>query len=317
MKTNTWKRGMVLISVVAAIVMAMAGISIAATICVNKTGEGGCYTAIQSAINAATYGDTVKVAQGSYSGNLTISGKNIKLIGGDPSSTTIQGTSSVITISGVYSSGSNEVEIAGFSIIGGANYGIYLNSDSVKAKIHNNLIVNNTIGIYATLDSQADIYNNVIAYNSGDGIDTTSGGTSSPILTVSNNIITSNVGFGIDDNYGIVTAFNNNLCCNTGGTSDGIASVTGTITDPPDFLNAGSGNYRLATLSPSINKGRPIAADNDPDGTRNDQGAYGGPFAAAFWPYPTGGPVITELSVTPSSVPQGGTITIRATGEIR
>lgn len=55
----------------------------------------------------------------------------------------------------------------------------------------------------------------------------------------------------------------------------------------------------------------------DPDGTRNNMGAWGGPGAALFWDNPAGGPVITNLVVTPSSVPQGGTISIEATAEIR
>ena len=46
-------------------------------------------------------------------------------------------------------------------------------------------------------------------------------------------------------------------------------------------------------------------------------GVYGGPGAANFWPEPAGGPVVTYMSVSPPSVPVGGTITLQATGKIR
>ncbi|MFV9644501.1 MAG: hypothetical protein ACNYWU_01640, partial [Desulfobacterales bacterium] len=66
-----------------------------------------------------------------------------------------------------------------------------------------------------------------------------------------------------------------------------------------------------------IDAGMVSSTYNDPDGTRNDMGVYGGPGAASFWPEPAGGPVVTELSVTPPSVPVGGTLTLKATGKIR
>ena len=43
----------------------------------------------------------------------------------------------------------------------------------------------------------------------------------------------------------------------------------------------------------------------------------GGPGAVNYWPDPPGGPVVTDLTVSPSSVPQGGTVTITVTGEVR
>ena len=77
------------------------------------------------------------------------------------------------------------------------------------------------------------------------------------------------------------------------------------------------GNYHLASDSPCRNRGTVSAVTNDPDGTRNDMGAYGGPGSADFFPDPDGGPIVTDLTVSPASVPQGGTITIQATGEAR
>lgn len=53
--------------------------------------------------------------------------------------------------------------------------------------------------------------------------------------------------------------------------------------------------------------------DADPDDSRNDIGMYGGPWAG-FWQTGYGGPVVTHIEVIPSVAPQGGAITVRATG---
>ncbi|SVC56680.1 uncharacterized protein METZ01_LOCUS309534, partial [marine metagenome] len=50
-------------------------------------------SSIQTAINAATVGDTVSVAAGTYTENLVFGGKNLSLIGADSSNTIIDGDS--------------------------------------------------------------------------------------------------------------------------------------------------------------------------------------------------------------------------------
>ena len=49
--------------------------------------------------------------------------------------------------------------------------------------------------------------------------------------------------------------------------------LTGNIEDDPLFIE----NYRLQNNSPCIDAGDPDSQYNDPDGSRNDMGAYGGP----------------------------------------
>lgn len=51
-----------------------------------------------------------------------------------------------------------------------------------------------------------------------------------------------------------------------------------------DTIGTADDNVRLSLGSPAINTGHPAAAYNDPDGSRNDMGVYGGP-----WADPTGG----------------------------
>lgn len=281
------------------------------------------FNTIQEGIDAAALGDTVKVRPGLYIGSIGISGKNIALLGDSPATTTIQGTgASVITIKGVFSTGFTLVEIANFTIAGGTSQGIYLSSNTSRSFIHNNIIAGNANGVYCYDDDKATISNNVIINNTGSGITGhggTGGNSRNPVLTIKNNIFTGN-NRGIykkSDSFthsSYTVIYNNawgNITSNT--------NVTGlnNISLDPLFLNPGAGNYHLSSNSPSIDAGQPIAADNDPDGTRNNQGAFGGSGAASYWPYPAGGPVVTDLSVTPSSVPAGGTISIHATGKIR
>jgi nitrous oxidase accessory protein NosD len=290
------------------VVLLSAGLSIAATICVNKTGDGGCYTTITNGVNAASSGDVVKVAPGRYEESVVIN-KFITLEGAGPDKTTIYNNSGMAVRIG--SSASVNAEVRGFTITG-MTYGVYVGDTSANstAIIRNNYIVGcGSTGIAVANYENSTIINNVIAYNNSHGVTIGYHGS----LAIFNNIIAFNNGWGVLD---ATTTSYNNVSDNASGNFN-ITKGQGDISLNPKFVDAAAGNYQLASDSPSRSAGRPIADDNDPDGTRNDQGAYGGPFAASFWPYPTGGPVITELSVTPSSVPQGGTITIRATGEIR
>jgi len=271
------------------------------------------YNTIMEGVNNAANGDTVRVSAGTYNENVTITSKPVRLIGQSPANTTIQAASNVINISGTYSAGSETVEIANFTITGGTGAGVYLNSNSVNGNIHNNIIIGNQRGVYSNI-SAAVISNNVIVNNSAQGIYAYNTGAN---LSASNNIIVGNA-YGIQTYAGspVVTSLYNNCWSNTTldyYVTNGTINRSGDISLDPQFL----ANHQLSSTSQSINAGRPIAADNDPDGTRNNQGAYGGPGAASFWPSPTGGPVVTSLSVTPPSVPTGGTISIQATGEIR
>jgi hypothetical protein len=60
--------------------------------------------------------------------------------------------------------------------------------------------------------------------------------------------------------------------------TDTVAGV-GNIFADPKLVNPAGRNYRLAPNSPCFNAGHPAPEYNDLDGSRNDMGAYGGPFA--------------------------------------
>ncbi len=53
--------------------------------------------------------------------------------------------------------------------------------------------------------------------------------------------------------------------------------LDGNIDEDPLFVDPLNGDYHLQYASPCIDAGNPDPQYNDPDGTRNDMGAYGGP----------------------------------------
>ena len=72
----------------------------------------------------------------------------------------------------------------------------------------------------------------------------------------------------------------NNVFGNATGNYTGVADPTGVdgnLSVAPRFVSAATRNFTLLATSPSVNAGNPDAAYNDVNGTRNDQGAYGGP----------------------------------------
>jgi predicted outer membrane repeat protein len=55
----------------------------------------------------------------------------------------------------------------------------------------------------------------------------------------------------------------------------------GNLAEDPEFADPSSGDYQLSASSPCIDAGDPAPEFNDPDGSRNDMGAYGGPHPLA------------------------------------
>lgn len=116
------------------------------------------YPTIQEAINAAKEGDIVQVAAGTYYENVVVN-KSLTLIGENRSTTVIDGnwTGPVLNVT------ADNVEIAGFTIQNGGMYGggIYISSSGNI--IRNNIVSNNTLGIYLHSSSGNTISDNTIS----------------------------------------------------------------------------------------------------------------------------------------------------------
>lgn len=86
----------------------------AATICVNPGGTGGCLASIQAAINAASGGDTINVAAGTYTEDFVI-GKSVALIGAGAGVTILRGVTNNSMAEHISISAANVV-LEGFTI---------------------------------------------------------------------------------------------------------------------------------------------------------------------------------------------------------
>ncbi|MEP7158093.1 MAG: hypothetical protein ABI797_01580 [Chloroflexota bacterium] len=123
------------------------------------------YATIQSAVNAAAAGDTVKVCPGTYAESVTVSTWGLKLVGahvglnakGCPSRS---GTSMVMGgAGGAFNFAADGVVIDGFLISGGSAYGIETSELFSGYLIRNNVIELNAGGIY--LNASGSIHTRV------------------------------------------------------------------------------------------------------------------------------------------------------------
>jgi len=161
---------------------------------------------------------------------------------------------------------------------GNNDHGILI-TDS-EATIRNNVIYNNRfVGISAHTNSDITIVNNTIYNNAEQGILCYQ---SSPVIM--NNIMMNNrYGIFITENSSPKISYNN-LYNNSEGNYMGENSTPftpdpgdGEISEDPIFTDVQVGNFELSTGSKCIDAGNPASEYNDPDGSKNDIGAYGGP----------------------------------------
>jgi hypothetical protein len=115
-RKNPMKRYGVLLAAIAA--LWSSGSAQAATLCVGP--QAGCFAQIQSAVTAATDGDTIAVAGGTYAGGITID-KSIRLHGAGAHQTVITGGGPVLTIGRATDPTAQTVSIDGVTVTGGVN----------------------------------------------------------------------------------------------------------------------------------------------------------------------------------------------------
>jgi parallel beta-helix repeat protein len=110
----------------------------AATQCVNSKGTSGCFTTISAAVTAATAGDTISVAPGTYKELVTIN-KSLALIGQNPANTTINATG---LANAVYINGASNVTVTGLTLTA-ANYEGILAYGASSITIWGNIVQGN------------------------------------------------------------------------------------------------------------------------------------------------------------------------------
>jgi hypothetical protein len=174
----------------------------------------------------------------------------------------------------------NIIEGNGNLTDGYLDYGIICNH--ATPLIANNLVIsNNGCAIYLVWSNStgAQVINNTIVDNHDEGVWCNEDAN----VIIKNNIMTGNM-TGISASYGAAPeiSFNNvwqNRWHDYDSQSTGVATPgPGDISADPRFSTlALSVPFSLLERSPSINAGDPDPLYNDYDGTRNDQGAYGGP----------------------------------------
>ena len=160
MLSNLCFRAVLLMTVVAILDVSLSLPAAAASSCVNPANPA-CYTTIGAAVAAATPGDTINVAHGTYKEQVTLS-NSISLVGENRNNTTIDATGLVngIYINGTASApnaGVTDVTVTGFTIENAQTEGILV-ANASNVTISNNDVTNNDLSLIAAVPSCTENY---------------------------------------------------------------------------------------------------------------------------------------------------------------
>jgi hypothetical protein len=120
----------------------------AATLCVTAGGHHGCYSTIQSAVNAAAKGDVIRVWPGTYKEDVTI-GTSLSLLAFDDASDTFidaTGLANGIFVDGLDNKGLANLTIAGFTVENAQYEGVVVVNASDVTIRDNRIVHNDQIG---------------------------------------------------------------------------------------------------------------------------------------------------------------------------
>jgi hypothetical protein len=146
--------------------------------------------------------------------------------------------------------------------------------NALSATVRNNIICDSSThgtGVTVNSSTSVDVVNNTFITHLRGIVET-----SSP-ARILNNIITGAADHALQGSADASSDYND--LWNNAANYNGLAPGGNDISKDPQFRNPALGDYRLWASSPCINAGSPAAEFLDRDGSRNDVGAYGGPFA--------------------------------------
>ncbi len=248
------------------------------------------YSKISGAISAARNGDTVMVAPGTYRGRFNYGGKAIVVTSSDgPEVTFLQPE---LTMIATITAGQPEnTELSGFSVSSADLYNAIRIELDASPTIKNMIFVGNysSASLIQVEQGSAVIRNNLFVANQGGPVVAVSHGTvrienntihanergvisSSVDATAVNNIVTNSIEYGL---WGLFAANNYNNVWQNSPNYGGFANPgADDISQDPKFRVEAAGDFRLKGDSPCIDAGDPDPQFNDPDGSRNDMGAF-------------------------------------------
>ena len=177
----------------------MIGIQVSAASSSNVLGVPDNYASISAAINHAQPGDVINVKAGVYVENLQID-KPLTIRGEDNQRTVILGSGGVDRgANAVVLVASSNVEISGFTIKSKdySNTNLFATGiivDADNCTITNNVLTNNYLGVFCSVQSSITITNNTITENIKDGVRFFGGSNNN----FSNDTVTGNGGTGIN-----------------------------------------------------------------------------------------------------------------------
>ena len=290
----------------------------------------GPYYSINAAYNDAVDDDTILIYPATYYESIDIN-KELTLQGVDQTSSKIHSNDITITVN-IGNVFIKKLNIQGVSIgikveestvtienciIEDSSTGIYINQE--ESFIKNCIFRNCTNGINFRLYSTGIFSNNIVYNCSDNGIYLSTGccATRNIYVDFYNNIIF-DCDVGIRSYYinciGIIdyNCFYNNATYNGYWQSGSLTFGPGNlINTEPLFFDSDNDNFYLQQYSPCIDTGNPNVIYNDLDGTRNDMGNFGGQT-----PWGQGNPTVLDIQIIPTSVQQGETFDIEATGQV-
>ncbi len=226
----------------------------------------GDYTTIQAAITAASSGDTIYVAAGTYNEDITLK-NGVSVLGAGAATTTIQGTgsTSVVNVGSINST----TTLDGFTITGGAaSFGGGMHDDGGSPTVSNCIFTGNEAGsggagIYIINNPASPriincVFENNTSYGTGGAI----GCRSLSFPTIANCIITGNTAAS---NGGAIyisstsqpTIINNTIVSNTAGSNGGAIYVDGssavpTVTNNIIASNSATSGSGIYCLTPTL-----------------------------------------------------------------